>query len=52
MSLATVGSKLMGAVSTVRNHWKKTVFLCVASGYGANWYIQKLEVSKISPISF
>jgi len=29
--------------NTLRNHWKKSVFLSLAGGYGVTWYQKKLE---------
>lgn len=36
----------MGVVKvakTLRNNWKKSIFLCAAGGYGAKWYEKKLQ---------
>ena len=35
--------KIRTVGSTLRNHWKKSVFLTVAGGYGGNWYWKKLQ---------
>ena len=28
---------------TIRNNWKKSIFLSLAGGYGVNWYNKKLK---------
>ncbi len=35
--------KIRKVGSTLRNHWKKSVFLTVAGAYGSNWYYKKLQ---------
>ena len=34
---------------TLRNHWKKSLFLTAAAGYGVRWYSRKLEVQMKTP---
>jgi hypothetical protein len=31
-------------VGVLRNHWKKSLLLTAAAGYGVRWYSRKLEV--------
>jgi len=36
-------NKVVKIGSTLRNHWKKSIFFSCAAAYGANWYIKKQQ---------